>query len=87
MGPSATALGDLCYEGSEKHRGESLKLALWACAQIFEEFSKREVDKRVFLFTNDDDPCRGDDRLRQQTISRYDMIQAFDHYKITIRSL
>jgi ATP-dependent DNA helicase 2 subunit 1 len=75
VGASDTTLSDLCYEGSEKHRGKSLKFALWTCSHLLEKFSKRDVDKRVFLFTNDDDPCGGDDLLRKQTIDRLGTLQ------------
>ncbi|QDZ22805.1 ATP-dependent DNA helicase II [Chloropicon primus] len=62
---------DLSYPGSEDHRGLSLKLALWTCSHMLKEYSKKDnVEKRVFIFTDDDDPCSGDKVTTSQALDR-----------------
>mmetsp|Transcript_33489 Transcript_33489/g.72324 ORF Transcript_33489/g.72324 Transcript_33489/m.72324 type:complete len:594 (-) Transcript_33489:1080-2861(-) len=72
-GPLVGQLRALSYPGSESHRGLSLKHALWQSSHVLSEATKNraaKVDKRIFIFTNDDDPCEGQDLLRTQTLGR-----------------
>lgn len=68
---SVATVAGLAYPESENHRGLSLKLALWTCSHMLKDYAKMDhVCKRIFLFTNDDDPCGGDDLLTSQILGR-----------------
>ncbi len=69
----------LSYPDSESHRGLSLKNALWLGSSVLSDKTKTShVDKRIFIFTNDDDPCEGEALLREQTLGRLADLRALD---------
>lgn len=71
VGEKLRGVEHMTYDGSENHRGLSLKLALWTCSHMLKEYSKKtHVEKRIFIFTDDDDPCGGDPNLSKQVLGR-----------------
>ena len=44
--------------------------ALWTCSTMFSNCTTKVAHKRIFLFTNDDNPNYGNDAVREQSLQR-----------------
>eukprot|EP00727_Mastigamoeba_balamuthi_P004522 m51a1_g14068 ATP-dependent DNA helicase 2 subunit 1 (907) ;mRNA; f:1235016-1238916 len=44
--------------------------ALWTCSSMFSNCKVKVGHRRIFLFTNDDNPNAGDDRVQAQSVQR-----------------
>ena len=60
---------------TDSSNGLALKNALWTCSLMFKDFKTKRVDKRLFIFTNDDAPCGDNAVVEQQIISRLDSLK------------
>jgi ATP-dependent DNA helicase 2 subunit 1 len=63
---------DESFENQYGHSDKkgALHEALWTCQHLFSHLPKSVAYKRIFLFTNDDDPFQGDAALRKKCMER-----------------
>eukprot|EP01025_Chloroclados_australasicus_P005593 TRINITY_DN11721_c0_g1_i2.p1 TRINITY_DN11721_c0_g1~~TRINITY_DN11721_c0_g1_i2.p1 ORF type:complete len:646 (+),score=98.52 TRINITY_DN11721_c0_g1_i2:146-2083(+) len=56
----------------DSNSAQSLKFGLWQCQNLFsnKRYKNQKIARHIMLFTAEDDPCSGQEQLKQQIISK-----------------